>query len=92
MRLTFPDRLVSISACSVSAPPQPEANARSQERKQRPEGAEPFHSGEMAQDETYTRTFNLPGRYVCFCLPHETDGMVATLVVKPLEKDGAESE
>jgi len=46
----------------------------------------------MAQNETCTRTFNLPGRYECFCLPHETDNMVATLVVKPLEKDGAESE
>jgi plastocyanin len=48
-----------------------------------PAGAEPFHSGEIAAGQVYMRTFTTPGTYRYFCTHHETDGMVATVAVKP---------
>jgi len=50
-----------------------------------PEGAETFHSGKMAQGDAYSRSFPVAGEYTYFCVPHETDGMVATITVEPKE-------
>jgi len=48
-----------------------------------PEGAEPFHSGRVAPGETYSRTFDVPGSYRYFCVPHERAGMVGEIEVRP---------
>ena len=48
-----------------------------------PGGAEPFDSGRIGWGKTWRRTFTTPGRYVYFCRPHETHGMVGVVVVGP---------
>ncbi len=48
-----------------------------------PEGADPFHSGNLAPGESFTRSFDVPGEYVYFCVPHEAAGMVGRIVVEP---------
>jgi plastocyanin len=48
-----------------------------------PPGAEPFNSGEVDPGQVYRRTFTVPGTYRYFCIPHEGQGMVATLRVTP---------
>lgn len=46
-----------------------------------PGGARPFHSGELEPGEAFTHTFDVPGEYVYFCVPHEAAGMIGTIVV-----------
>jgi plastocyanin len=48
-----------------------------------PEGAEAFDSGKLGFHKTWRRTFTTPGRYVYFCRPHETHGMVGVVIVQP---------
>lgn len=38
--------------------------------------------GLVAGDETYRHTFEVPGRYEYYCIPHEGSGMVGTVRVK----------
>jgi len=45
-----------------------------------PEGAEPFDSGLMDPDETYSYTFTVKGTYTYFCIPHEA-AMRAVVIV-----------
>lgn len=54
-----------------------------------PDGAEPFASYDgdatfqtLPAGETYTHTFETPGEYTYVCVPHETQGMVGTVVVE----------
>lgn len=47
-----------------------------------PDGAEPFDSGFIQADGSYSHTFDVPGEYRYFCIPHEGAGMVATLTVE----------
>ncbi len=49
---------------------------------QLPEGAQPFNSGDMAPGATFRHTFDVPGTYVYFCIPHEAMGMVGRIVVR----------
>jgi plastocyanin len=51
-----------------------------------PEGAQPFHSGEVRPGETFTHTFDTPGQYRYVCLPHEERGMIGEIEV--LEENG----
>lgn len=46
-----------------------------------PEGAEPFNSGKLKPKATYEHTFNVPGTYRYFCIPHEGAGMIAEVIV-----------
>lgn len=48
-----------------------------------PEEAEPWDSGTLTEDGTTTfeRTLTVEGVYDCFCMPHEANRMVGTLVV-----------
>ena len=46
-----------------------------------PEGAEPWDSGDVAGGEEFSHTFETPGDYTYFCIPHELAGMVARLTV-----------
>jgi plastocyanin len=48
-----------------------------------PAGAAPFNSGDLAPGKVYTQTFTVPGTYVYFCMHHESDGMVAKVIVDP---------
>jgi len=46
-----------------------------------PTGAEAWDSGSVAGGQSFSRTFDVPGTYKYFCLPHESIGMVATVIV-----------
>ena len=47
-----------------------------------PEGAEPFDSGLLTEaGETFEHTFELEGVYDIYCAPHETLGMIGTVLV-----------
>ena len=48
-----------------------------------PAGASAFDSGDISPGEVYTHAFTVPGTYVYFCMHHESDGMVGTIVVDP---------
>lgn len=48
-----------------------------------PEGAQTFHSGEVTPGQRYAYRFDTPGTYYYVCLPHEEQGMVGIVVVKP---------
>ena len=48
-----------------------------------PEGAQPVDSGEIPPGERFTYTFRTPGIYYYVCLPHEEQGMVGIVVVRP---------
>lgn len=50
---------------------------------QLPKGAEPFDSGNLDAKETFEHTFQTPGTYTYFCIPHEAAKMRGTIVVKP---------
>ena len=47
-----------------------------------PEGAPPFHSGDLEPKATFEHTFETPGRYRYFCVPHEA-AMRGTVIVEP---------
>ncbi|MBN1236975.1 MAG: PQQ-dependent sugar dehydrogenase [Gammaproteobacteria bacterium] len=46
-----------------------------------PEEAEPFDSGAIAPDGTFSQTFTVAGTYEYFCVPHQSAGMRGTVVV-----------
>jgi plastocyanin len=47
-----------------------------------PKGAKPFDSGRLLPGKTFEHTFTVPGRYRYFCIPHESAGMVAEVIVR----------
>jgi plastocyanin len=47
-----------------------------------PEGAKPFNSGNMPPGAAYRHTFQVPGTYRYFCIPHEAAGMIGTVHVQ----------
>jgi plastocyanin len=49
---------------------------------QLPDGAVPFHSGDILKGETFSHTFTVPGTYRYFCMPHENKGMVGEVIVE----------
>lgn len=73
-------RNTSVLVHTVTADPERAARPRSVSL---PEGAEPFHSGRLRPEETYRHTFDAPGTWRYFCVPHEAAGMTATVVVEP---------
>lgn len=46
-----------------------------------PRDAEPWDSGYIADGQSWSRKFNIPGEYTYFCIPHEVMGKVAFLRV-----------
>ena len=46
-----------------------------------PEDAEAWGSGTMAGDDEFEHTFEVEGTYDYYCVPHESFGMVARIVV-----------
>lgn len=65
---------------TVSADPEA---VREPEQVRLPEGAEPFDSGFLFPDDTFRRTFTVPGEYVYICIPHDMAPMVGRIVVEP---------
>lgn len=49
---------------------------------QLPSGVQPWDSGLIAPGGTYSHTFDVSGTYKYFCIPHESLGMVGTVVVQ----------
>lgn len=47
-----------------------------------PDGAEPFNSGIMDPEETFSYTFESPGTYKYFCIPHEGAKMFGWVIVE----------
>jgi plastocyanin len=58
------------------------AKAANQDDAQLPEGAEPWDSGIITQGQEWSHTFETPGEYVYFCIPHEVMGMIGRLMVE----------
>jgi plastocyanin len=64
---------------TVTADAQKAANA---DNVHLPQGAEPFDSGMIGPDGTFSYTFDVPGRYEYVCLPHEAAGMIGEVIVE----------
>jgi plastocyanin len=64
---------------TVTADPSWAQNAKN---VQLPPGAQPFNSGGIAPGGTFRHVFEEPGTYRYFCIPHEDEGMVGTVIVK----------
>jgi plastocyanin len=56
-----------------------------------PKGAKPFGSGLVSPGGTFSHTFDVPGRYKYFCIPHEMAGMIGEVIVLPAGSEGAGS-
>ena len=69
----------SVIVHTVTADPE---EATMDESMRLPDGATPFHSGDLEPEETFEYTFETPGRYRYFCVPHEA-AMRATVIVEP---------
>jgi len=46
-----------------------------------PEGAKPWDSGYLMPGQSFSVTFDTPGVYDYFCVPHEQAGMVGRIIV-----------
>lgn len=46
-----------------------------------PAGAQPWDSGNLNPGQTFSHTFDVPGTYKYFCIPHEAAGMTGTIIV-----------
>lgn len=66
--------------------------ALSAENVDLPEGARPFNSEEILPGEVYKQRFTVPGHYKYFCIPHEEDGMIGEIVVRPKQKGSGSGE
>lgn len=73
----------SIVVHTVTADPE---EATLDESVRLPEGASPFDSGNMDPEATFEHTFEVPGTYRYFCIPHEATKMFGTVIVKPADE------
>jgi plastocyanin len=48
-----------------------------------PTGASAFDSGDIQSKDSWEYTFTVPGTYKYFCIPHESHGMIGTVIVNP---------
>ncbi|MGK7368886.1 MAG: cupredoxin domain-containing protein, partial [Candidatus Halalkalibacterium sp. M3_1C_030] len=46
-----------------------------------PKDAKPFNSGMMDPEQTFEHTFEIPGTYKYFCIPHEGTRMYGWVIV-----------
>lgn len=46
-----------------------------------PSGAQPWDSGNVNVGQSWSHTFDVPGKYAYFCIPHEAAGMIGTITV-----------
>lgn len=47
-----------------------------------PQGAEPWNSGDVGDGQEFSHTFEVPGDYTYFCIPHEAAGMIGSVTVQ----------
>lgn len=40
------------------------------------------YGGAIQSTETYEHTFDVPGQYIYYCIPHEAGGMIGTVTVR----------
>ena len=73
-------RNTGIMTHTVTADP---ARAKDSADVRLPEGAQPFDSGDIPAGQVWRHTFEAPGEYRYFCKPHESYGMVGTVIVQP---------
>jgi len=57
------------------------SKAANRANAQLPSGAQPWDSGFIDAGKTFTHTFDTPGEYTYFCMPHEALGMVGHITV-----------
>nr|WP_272509558.1 plastocyanin/azurin family copper-binding protein [Salinibacter ruber] len=69
----------SVIVHTVTADPE---RATMDESMRLPDGATPFHSGDLEPEETFMHVFETPGRYRYFCVPHEA-AMRGVVIVEP---------
>lgn len=72
-------RNVSNIRHTVTADP---AEANDQDHVHLPDGADPFNSGYVEPGASWRHTFEVPGTYHYFCIPHEAAGMLGQVVVE----------
>lgn len=70
---------VSGAVHTVTADP---TKARDPAHVELPPGAEPFDSGFVDPGGQYSHSFDVPGRYTYFCIPHEGAGMIGEVIVQ----------
>ncbi len=46
-----------------------------------PQGAQPWDSGTVNGGQSWSHTFDMPGEYAYFCIPHEAAGMLGAITV-----------
>jgi len=46
-----------------------------------PSGAQPWDSGTIPGGASFSKSFDVPGQYTYFCVPHESLGMVGHITV-----------
>jgi plastocyanin len=44
---------------------------------------EDLSAGLLGESDTFEVTFDVPGTYEYFCIPHESSGMTGTIIVEP---------
>lgn len=70
---------VGTVAHTVTADPE---QAQDRSHVELPDRAETFNSGMIADGDTFSHTFEVPGRYAYFCIPHEAAGMLGEVIVE----------
>ena len=70
----------SVIVHTVTADPD---EATTDESVRLPEGAAPFDSGTLDPEARFEHTFEVPGTYRYFCIPHEGAKMYGTVIVAP---------
>lgn len=70
----------SLLVHTVTADPE---EANKPEHVHLPTAAETFNSGKINPQEKFRYTFEAPGTYRYFCIPHEATGMRGTVEVRP---------
>jgi plastocyanin len=65
---------------TVTADPE---KAADRDNVRLPEAAQTFDSGDIEPGETFRHTFTVPGSYRYVCLPHEDQGMIGEVEVRP---------
>lgn len=58
------------------------ALARQEDLVLLPPGAEPWNSGNIEKDQSWSYTFTVPGEYHYFCIPHYMVGMTGVVIVE----------
>ena len=73
---------VTVGVMPHTSTCDPEKANNPEEHVQLPEGAETWDSGLLGRGEEFQHTFEVAGAYTYFCIPHEANGMVASLTVE----------